>query len=247
MLLGEMAPPSDVGGGSDEGLTERTDPPMLATELKLQVEKHLGRFRESNPLLLHARNGSLSHRQFVDYLNNLMYFFHHSVLHLDIARTRARELGNEAVVPFLEEKIREERGHDLWAKNDLRTTGSAQEGFDLGRVAPGTHRILAYSVDLIEREPELFLAYMFFHEYMTVIGGPELVADLETRCGIPREQITSITRHVDLDRHHVEEDLEEIEKVVARSPHKAPWLRATIDETAALADDFYGGMVSLYY
>jgi hypothetical protein len=220
---------------------------MNACDLKTQVEKHLDAFRECNPLLVRARTGSLTHRQFLDYLNNLMYFFHHSVIHLDIARTRAKQIGNEAIVPFLEEKIREERGHDQWARDDLRRSGSAQEGFDLGRVAPGTHRILAYSVDLIGEDPELFLAYMFFHEYITVVGGPELLADLDARCGIPVEHVTAVARHVKLDRHHVEEDLAEITAVLERSPQKAPLLRRTIDDTAAHADAFYGGMVDLYH
>lgn len=220
---------------------------MNANDLKAQVEKHLDRFREHNPLLVRARTGTLTHRQFLDYLNNLMYFFHHSVIHLDIARTRALQLGNEEIVPFLEEKVREERGHDRWASNDLRRSGSTQEGFDLGRVAPGTHRILAYSVDLIGEDPELFLAYMFFHEYITVAGGPELLADLDARCGIPVDHVTSIAHHVKLDRHHVEEDLVEISAVLERSPEKAPLLRRTIDDTAAHADAFYGGMVGLYH
>jgi hypothetical protein len=220
---------------------------MKACELKTRVEKHLGRFREHNPLLVRARNGTLTHRQFLDYLNNLMYFFHHSVIHLDIARTRAQQLGNDAIVPFLEEKIGDERGHDQWAANDLRRSGSTQDGFDLGRIAPATHRLLAYSVDLIGEDPELFLAYMFFHEYITVVGGPELLADLDARCGIPTDHVTSVAHHVKLDRHHVEDDLAEIRAVLERSPEKAPLLRRTIDDTAAHADAFYGGAVDLYY
>jgi len=220
---------------------------MEACDLKTRVEKHLDGFREHNPLLVRARTGTLTHRQFLDYLNNLMYFFHHSVIHLGIARRRAEQLGNEAIVPFLEEKLREERGHDRWAWNDLRRSKSRQEGFDLGRIAPATHRLLAYSVDLIGEDPELFLAYMFFHEYVTVVGGPELLADLDAHCGIPPDHVTSIAHHVELDRHHVEEDLAEITAVLERSPQKAPLLRRTIDDTAAHADAFYGGSVDLYH
>lgn len=220
---------------------------MISTELKARVQRHVDVLRERNPLLRRAREGSLTSQQFGDYLNNLMYFFRHTVIHLAIARDRARELGCEGVVPFFEEKIGEETGHDRWALNDLRRSGKLQDDVDLSRVAPATHRILAYSVDLIERDPELFLAYMFYHEYATVIGGPELLADLEMHCGIPRDRVSAIAFHVDLDKHHVDEDLAEIEKVVERSPGKASQLLEVLDRTAQLADEFYAGMVGLYY
>lgn len=220
---------------------------MVGDVFKAQVEKHLLALRESSPLLVGARTGTLRQSQFLDYLNNLLYFFHHSVIHLEIARTRARQLGSDAIVGFLEEKIREERGHDEWARNDLRRTGGAALDFELGRVAPATHRLLAYSVDLIGRDPELFLAYMFFHEYITVVGGPALLADLETHCGIPADHVTAVAHHVELDRRHVAEDLRELEAVVARTPLKRALLHETIDETAAHAADFYAGAVSLYH
>ncbi|MCG8591077.1 MAG: hypothetical protein MJE66_17430 [Proteobacteria bacterium] len=219
----------------------------IGPELKEQVHKTLDAMRQGNALLVGARNGTLTHQQFLDYLNNLMYFFHHSCIHLDIAAGRARAVGQQEVVPFLEEKIREETDHARWPQSDLKKRGSRQEGVDLARVAPATHRILAYSVDLIERDPELHLAYMFFHEYITVIGGPELLADLEAHCGIPSEHVTAIGHHVELDKRHVAEDLMEIEAVVARSPHKARAYREVLDETARHADRFYTGMVSLFY
>jgi hypothetical protein len=220
---------------------------MFASKLKNRVDHHVKRMRDGNLLVRKASTGRIGKREFFDYLNNLMYFFHHTVIHLDIARTRALALGLNEIVPFLDEKISEETGHEQWARNDLRASGSAQVDVDLGRVAPATHRILAHGVDLIYRDPELFLAYMFFHEYVAVVGGPEFLAHLETQCGIPPERVTALAWHADLDRHHVEEDLMEIQRVVVRSPEKAEPLLEVVDETARFVDDFYAGMVSLLH
>lgn len=220
---------------------------MISTELKARMQRHLDALRERNPLPRKAREGTLTLQQFHDYLNNLVYFFRHTVIHFAIARDRSAELGRDDLVAFFDEKIREETGHERWALNDLRRSGKVQDDVDLSRVAPATHRLLAYSVDLIERDPELFLAYMFYHEYMTVLGGPQLLADLEERCGIPREQVSAIAFHVELDQHHVEDDLAGIERVVERSPEKASQLLEVLDRTAQVADEFYAGMVGLFY
>ncbi len=220
---------------------------MFASKLKDRVDHHVKRMRDENLLVQKASTGKIGRREFFDYLNNLMYFFHHTVIHLDIARVRALAMGLNEIVPFFDEKIGEETGHDQWARNDLRANGSAQVDVDLGRVAPATHRILAYSVDLIYRDPELFLAYMFFHEYVAVVGAPEFLANLEAQCGIPPERVTALSWHADLDRHHIEDDLLEIERLVSRSPEKAEPLLDAVDETARFVDGFYAGMVSLLH
>lgn len=220
---------------------------MFASKIKDRVDHHVKHMRDNNLLVRKARAGKIGQRELFDYLNNLMYFFHHTVIHLDIARIRALAVGQNEIVPFFDEKVGEETGHDQWARNDLRANGSAQMDVDLGRVAPATHRILAYSVDLIYRDPELFLAYMFFHEYVTVVGAPDFLSDLESQCGIPPERLTAVSWHADLDRHHIEDDLKEIEGLVARSPEKAEPLLDVVDETARFVDDFYAGMVNLLH
>ncbi len=220
---------------------------MLASVLKERVASDLERLWKDNPLAEAVKSGSMSQRQLHDYLNNLMYFFRHSVLHLDIARRRALELGMSEVAAFYELKIQEEKGHDRWAQQDLAANGRPQDDVDLARVAPATHRILANSVDLIERDPELYLVYMFYHEYMTVIGAERFLGALDQNCGVPEDRVTAVTYHAKLDVDHVAEDLEVIEAVARRSPTKAKELVEVMDEIGPWVAEYYGGMVSLFY
>ena len=47
----------------------------------------------------------------------------------------------------------------------------------------------------------------FFAEYMTVAGAPLWINDLKKHCNIPSENLTILTKHVELDVHHVDEQV----------------------------------------
>ena len=72
--------------------------------------------------------------------------------------------------------------------------------------------------------PQRYLAYLLFAEYLTVLLGGEWVAVLEQQCGIPADALSVVTRHVELDRHHVREAVAEFDELLA-TVDAAPVLR----------------------
>jgi len=220
---------------------------MLTDEIKNKVKKDIVRIKNRSPLFNKAKTGTMTQGEFADYLNNLMYFFHHTCIHLDIAKTRCKQLGLNYLIEFYESKIEEEQGHAQWAKDDLGAIGRPQDDFDLSRITPATHRMLAYSVDTINRDPEAYLAYMFFLEYITVLMSPEFLDDMEKKCNIPKTSITAISNHAELDKQHIEDDMSGILDIVKRNPKKKDDIIKVLDDTLHLVEEFFRDAVSIYH
>lgn len=191
---------------------------MVSYILKQEIEKASIQISRTNPLFRQARKGAVTRKQIVTYLNNLMFIFQSTTANLTRAAKRAQELRMPELVAFLENKVKEEEGHDQWAKNDILAQGahlpdSGQTLIDERRVTAATFRLLAYVRATIEKSPIFFLSYMAFVEYLTVLIGPELLDSLEKKCGISKSSMTAIANHESLDREHVEEDLGIIDQV----------------------------------
>jgi hypothetical protein len=97
--------------------------------------------------------------------------------------------------------------------------------------------LVTFLATTIDRDPVLYLSYILFAEYLIVLLGPEWLRMLEERCGIPRSSMTVIGNHIELDREHVEEALDQIDALVS-DPHKLPSMRAVLLETFAYFDRF---------
>jgi pyrroloquinoline quinone (PQQ) biosynthesis protein C len=199
---------------------------MVVSAIKENIEKNSRRISESNPLLVKAREGTLTQEQFVTYLYNLLYLFQHTPIHLENAKRRCAELGLDTLREFMEEKIGEEHGHDQWAINDLKKQAIPAREVDHSRIVPSTRRLIEYAKDMIEEDPTLFLSYMAFSEYFTVLVAPEFLNNLKEKCGITREMITSIAYHEELDKNHVQDDLEIIGKVVKSQEQSVDMIRS---------------------
>jgi hypothetical protein len=180
---------------------------MIETQLKVEIEAYAERLRRSSRLLERARSGTLSSRAVQTFLWNIRYVLTQTPGNLELAESVARERGYEELAEFFHQKLGEEAGHDLWAEQDLL---SLDPSLDLTRevkpLAPLTE-LMAFLRSAVRREPRHFLVYVLFTEYVTVLLGPDWVAALAANCGIPASSMTSIGRHVELDQHHVQDDL----------------------------------------
>ncbi|HEY6559485.1 MAG TPA: hypothetical protein VI072_19515 [Polyangiaceae bacterium] len=180
---------------------------MIAEQLKVEIEGYAERLRSSSRLLCKARNGELAPRVVQTFLWNIRYVLGETPRNLELAQRVAVARGQAELSAFYGEKIGEESGHDRWAEHDLL---SLNPELDLASaLAPldPLAELMTFLRATIRREPSEFLVYMLFVEYLTVLLGPEWLAALEARCGIPSSSMTSIGRHVELDKHHVEDDL----------------------------------------
>ncbi len=209
---------------------------MIAETLRQDIDDYADRLRQTSKLLLAARSGQVTAAMMGSYLASIQVLLEHTPVHLRYAKERAQAAGLPRLAAFFEEKMREEHGHDQWAAEDRERLA-----LSFGRAA--RREPLSAIVDLIrnteraiERSPHHYLAYILFAEYLIVVLGPEWVQYL-VACGVPREALSAITHHVELDQHHVLDDCEVIDSLI-EDPGLLDSLRSTLRETMDRFSDF---------
>jgi len=210
---------------------------MIANALRVEIERYAARMKSSNPLFWKAADGTFTSEYLVSYLTNVRHLVWHAQRFLDRGRARALVVGDLQLAEYYRNKLGEELGHETWADRDIqRVTGASR--------APVNPDILLSAQDMvrflgavIDEDPALFLSYMLFAEYLIVLLGPEWLQMLEERCGIPRSSMTIIGNHIELDREHVEEALDQIDALVG-DPRKLPRMRAVLLDVLAYFDRF---------
>ena len=199
---------------------------MIAQTLKTDIEAYGHRMLQS-ALMRRARDGELPGAAVATYLSSILYLIRHTPVYLELARERAAALGEHDLARYFASKMREEAGHDQWAQNDV---ASVERSFDVAAPSaplPSIAALVAYLRRTIEDDPERYLAYILFAEHFTVLTGPQWLAAMESRCGVPASSMTVVAHHVELDRRHVAEGLAEIDELV-RDPARLVPLRDTL-------------------
>jgi len=159
-------------------------------------------------------------------LASVLYLVRHTPLHLALARDVATRSGQRELAAFFDDKLAGEAGHDVWAENDL--TALSRRFLLEAEVAPAS-AIVALVRDLealIRRDPAAYLPYIFFAEYVTVLVGPFWVSMLDERCGVPAQTLSVVSQHAELDREHIREGREAIDRLLAST--QEPALLATL-------------------
>lgn len=209
---------------------------MIAEILKSDIDAYADELR-NGPLLCAARNGDVTAEMVGSYLASVQVLLEHTPVHLGYAKRRAETLGLARLAEFFDQKMQEEKGHDRWAAADRdrleRSLGRAARQEPL----PAIRRLLESTERAIERSPHHYLAYIFFAEYLIVVLGPEWVDSL-VACGVPRDALTAITHHVELDQGHAAEDCRIIDSLIEDASWLDP-LRSTLKTTMECFSDFF--------
>ncbi len=208
---------------------------MIGNALRYEIECHAVRARASNPLLRAAIAGRVTPPCIERYLSSLRYVVASSFPFLNRAAARARELGKEELARYFQRKAAEEHGHDAWADADLATLRSRFMGLGHDEPVPSIAALMEFCEETIDREPCLYLAYVFWAEYFVTLVGGELVAALVDNCGLPPSAMTCLSKHVELDQEHAADDFDVIDTFVT-DPTMLPELRAVLHRTAMLFD-----------
>jgi hypothetical protein len=148
------------------------------------------------------------------YVENIRVLLEHTPIHLGLAIEQSERRGYPALARYYRQKLDEEAGHDQWARNDAR---ALEQRFGMARDQPITSAMrqnLAYQRGVICDDPKLYLAYILFAEYFTVLVSGDWLELLENRCGIPAEFLSAEGNHVELDKHHVAEELAELAALI---------------------------------
>jgi hypothetical protein len=210
---------------------------MIANALRLEIERYAARMPSHNPLFKKAEDGTFTAASMVRYLTNVRYLCFEAQGYLDRAGARALELGDVALAEHYANKRREERGHEEWADRDIeRVTSTAPVPLPVG-IVPAIDGLLAFLRRSIDEDPAFYLSYILFSEYLIVLLGTPWLLLLEERCGIPRTSMTIVGNHIELDREHVVEALDDIDALVG-DPAKLPRMREALLATFAHFDAF---------
>ena len=210
---------------------------MIAAALREDIENNARPCRQENPIFCKAADGTLRKATVTRYIANVHYLIQHTPEYLARARDRARAQGDQPLAEHYAHKLGEELGHDVWAERDLASlTRMAGATADV-RVTSAMRRLVELVGRIIDEDPVLYLSYIAFAEYLIVILGPEWLALLEQRCGIPMSSMTVIGNHIELDREHAEEAFDRIDDLVG-DPRRLRAMRQVLADTLALFDEY---------
>jgi pyrroloquinoline quinone (PQQ) biosynthesis protein C len=210
---------------------------MIADALRAEIELYAAKMRRSNPLFYKAADGTLTPACMTRYLSNVHFLICHTPIYLARAIHRSLQVGDSRLAEHYEHKRGEEQGHDAWADRDIERMSAASVAPAQRDVVPSIRELVAFLATTIDEDPALYLSYILFAEYLIVLLGPEWLCMLEERCGIPRSSMTVIGNHIELDREHVEEALDQIDALVG-DPRKLPRMRQVILDVLAYFDRF---------
>lgn len=182
-----------------------------------------------------ARDGQLTPAMVARYLTNVTWSIRQNAGHLRDAHARSRELGDERLAQYFHEKIGEEAGHEEWGDRDLE---SFQQLVPTApTVTPAISSLDKYIGEVIEEDPALFLVFLAFAEYITVLLGPELLDQIEGNCGVKRSSMTVIDNHIELDRDHAEENFGLLDDLIS-DPRRIRPLRDAMKRVLGFFDRF---------
>ncbi|NUP06094.1 MAG: hypothetical protein HOW73_08550 [Polyangiaceae bacterium] len=198
--------------------------------------------QKDHPIFTRAADGTLSFEHIALYLANLRFLVGQTVSHMDRAIGCAEARGDAALSAHLAEKREEERGHDVWADRDLRCVRPHLRTVVVNAPNEAMRALVRFVESTIDRDPSLYLSYMFVAEYLTVLCGPSWLRLLEERCGIPTSSMTVIGNHVELDREHTEEALALIDQLVT-DPRKLAPMRQVARDAIDRFDRFFAAFI----
>lgn len=210
---------------------------MISEALRCDIESFAHELRVSNPMYLKAVEGTLAPEAVGSYLSNIMHLLRHTPPYLARAMERAKAMNGFDLATFFEEKLAEECGHDAWAVDDTRGFAAQLDVQCDSTIMLSMSALLTFLRDTIDEDPTLYLAYILFAEYLTVLQGPEWLALLEERCGISRDLMTSVGNHVELDKQHAEDGLDAIDRLVMDPSYLRP-MREVLRRSMGYFDRF---------
>jgi pyrroloquinoline quinone (PQQ) biosynthesis protein C len=215
---------------------------MISEALRKDIDEYAQALRRS-PLLEDAKAGRVTPAVVGRYLASIHYLLTQTPIHLALAQERALGHGRAALVRYYQQKLLEEQGHHHWAEADQSRLAELFGEVAVQNPAPTMIALVRNTRAIIERDPILYLAYILFAEYFTVVIGPEWITALDEHCGIPISALTAVSQHVELDKHHVVEGCREMDALVEDDRLLEPMrqaLRETMSHFTAFCDDLCG-------
>lgn len=211
----------------------------LIRDMRARIEAYWDFLQTSDPYNRSILEGRLSPEMFSHFLVNVHTLVQHTPIHLNLAIRTAEARGLSALQKYFEQKLIEESGHDKWAEADIQNLKKRKSNISVIDGTDPTMKSLLLNIEsTIQKDPYLYLAYIFFAEYLTVLYGPTMNRALIEKCGYPAESMTVVENHAELDKDHVNDWEDVIVDLVDERIYRKLFLE-TLDQTITLHSEFF--------
>jgi pyrroloquinoline quinone (PQQ) biosynthesis protein C len=154
------------------------------------------------PIVQHAIRNGASRSLYVDFLTEAYHHVKHTFPLLALAASRTSDARyQDALVEYMEE----ERGHEKWILDDIRTVGGNPDGVRTGTPGMPCQIMVGYAYYAIERiSPYAFLGSVHVLEGMSVLLADKLAEAMKKSLGLESDAgFTYLRTHGSLDADHV--------------------------------------------
>lgn len=154
------------------------------------------------PIVQHAIQNGASRSLYIDFLTEAYHHVKHTFPLLALAASRtADERYQDALVEYMEE----ERGHEKWILDDIRTVGGNPDAVKTGSPGAPCQIMVGYAYYAIEHvSPYAFLGSVHVLEGMSVLLADKLANAMKTSLGVESDAgFTYLRTHGSLDTDHV--------------------------------------------
>lgn len=208
----------------------------LGGMMKTATEQWVEQLRSGSRLAELGKQGKITPPAFAFYMESVRYLLSNSLPNLAIAVERSVELGLPELAAYFEKKIEEERGHVVWAENDLASL--PEKLVDGVRPAESIIELAELQRKLIAEHPAYFVAYIQWNEYFTVLIGDEWLDSL-AGCGFERSKVSAISNHIEADRHHAAQGFKALDSL-CQGPGlpDAPSILSVVQRTGKVFERF---------
>jgi pyrroloquinoline quinone (PQQ) biosynthesis protein C len=154
------------------------------------------------PIVQHAIRNGASRSLYIDFLTEAYHHVKHTFPVLALAASRTSdERYQDALVEYMEE----ERGHEKWILDDIRTVGGNPEAVRNGSPGIPCQIMVGYAYYAIERvSPYAYLGSVHVLEGLSVLLADKLADAMKTSLGAKSDAgFTYLRTHGSLDAEHV--------------------------------------------
>lgn len=183
---------------------------MIAEILKRDIEEFYQKTLKQNPLFIKIMDGTVSMEEVGQFITDIHYLISHTPVFLEYAEQTAKRQGQTQLAAYFAEKIQEEDGHDQWAESDLNLI-KMHHKISQKKVSKSMNSLVRRLEELIGQKADYYVPYIFFAEYFTVIATPPAVTALKKNLNIDPMMLSVFIKHAEIDKHHVEFGMREID------------------------------------
>lgn len=184
---------------------------LSKNKFKEQIQASINRLFHTS-FLQSTRTRKLSKTELQRYLSNIYFILLQTAPCLKLGAKVAEENGETELADFFQHKQVEEEGHFHWCEDDLKALLGPDYKWSHTEVMKPISQLMELQKSIILHDPKLYIGYITLVEALTVTLGPDVVANITKTdfADQPQVQLTCISKHIELDVDHVEDDYEVI-------------------------------------